>query len=104
MTDEEIEQTKYFFSHVYNEDGSLNEEKVLAELSDYLRTMENASEVYYAITGGVLSKPNYTASAVLGVHEEFIETLIRESVSEVLDRHSDGESLSNLRREFNIDD
>lgn len=45
-------------------------EQIKKELCDYHDMMENAGSVYYEITGGRMSKPNYTADAVLSVVEE----------------------------------
>lgn len=101
MVDKNVrDATKELFSHLYDKNGKLIEAKVLDELADYYNVMSNASEVYEAITGGALSKPNYTSGAVLQAHEVALDGMIREAVSAALDRFSSGESLTALRREF----
>jgi len=52
------------------------------ELSDYAFLLEQVSKVYCHVTGGRLSKTNYHASAVIGVHDELRQEEIDEALEE----------------------
>jgi hypothetical protein len=79
-----LEETRAWWRDIiYNPDGTLNEDAILAELSDFKFMIEEVPKVYSEITGGMLSKPNYHASGVLQAHEEHLEELIAEMQHEV---------------------
>jgi hypothetical protein len=65
-----------------NKDGSLNLDAIQRELSDFHFVMGEVGKVYCHITGGLLSKPNYHADAVIGVYEDRVEKLIKEALEE----------------------
>lgn len=57
MTERYVEVFEdYWVEHVCDEAGNLDKDKVMRELSDYYRLMENATEVYNAFTP--FSKPH----------------------------------------------
>lgn len=55
------------------------------ELSDYAFLLDQIPKVYCHITGGRLSKTNYHAHAVIGVHDEVRQEEIDEAVKEALE-------------------
>lgn len=73
-----------FWMPIIAPDGVIQEELVLAELSDFSHIMNEVSAVYDEVTGGKLSKPNYFAHAVIGVYEDRASEEIREGQLEVL--------------------
>jgi hypothetical protein len=50
---------------IENEDGTLNLDQIKRELRDYWVQMDEVSQAYSEITGGVLSKPNTAAAYVI---------------------------------------
>lgn len=61
---------------VTNEDGSINLEQLKKELWSASFIADQCSEVYYTLTNGTLSKPNYYASGVISCYEDQQEKLI----------------------------
>lgn len=51
-----------------------------ADMSDMAFVTENVAKVYDHITGGLLSKPNYSASVVIEKADEYTEILIQEAI------------------------
>lgn len=72
---------------VLNPDGSLNVEQVKRELFDFKIVMGEVGKVYMEISGGRLSKLDYTAEAVLGVVEEVNLAWLEECVEEDRESH-----------------
>ena len=64
---------------VCNDDGTLNEDKVMRELHDYANFMDNVSKVYCHITNGKISKPNTLAEAVIAEADDSYAELEREN-------------------------
>lgn len=60
---------------ILNEDGTVNLEQVKKELFDFSFMLEQVPKVYYEITGGFLSKPNYYAVDVINKADEYYEKL-----------------------------
>ena len=52
---------------VENEDGSLNKDQVMRELSDYSIIIDNCERAYYTMTDGAISKPNTMFFEVEGI-------------------------------------
>lgn len=81
---------------VYRPDGTLDEESVLNELSDFYFVIHQVPSVYSDITGGRLSKANYYASSVLQAHEEHMGEILadarHEAVRDALDMAEAGHS------------
>jgi hypothetical protein len=55
---------------IEDENGNINMDQLQRELSDYSICLENVPKVYCAVTGGMLSKPNYEAHSVISVFDE----------------------------------
>lgn len=105
MSESELQQEReYWESIIYNEDGTLNEDAILAELYDFRFIMQQASHVYSEVTGGMLSKPNYYASGVLQAHGDYMEEIIQESrneaVKDALDMLEAGHTRDEILKEF----
>jgi hypothetical protein len=75
MTDPEVEATyrEFWASIVEHPDGTLNVDQVKRELHDYRMLLNEVPQVYMHITGGIISKPNTLASAVIPVADEHYE-------------------------------
>ena len=59
---------------VENEDGTLNKDQVMRELSDYSMVLDNCSDAYYAMTNGKISKQNTKFFEVENIfNNEFID-------------------------------
>ncbi|MBN6054548.1 hypothetical protein JYK22_21580, partial [Nonomuraea sp. RK-328] len=83
MGDYEKTYNDFWKDLVENEDGSLNRDQVMRELSDYHHLLEQAAEVYSHVTGGRISKTNTIASAVTAVADERIDEIVN---AEIRDR------------------
>jgi len=64
------EYNNFWKNIVENEDGTLNKDQVMRELSDYSMVMDNCSSAYSVMTDGIISKPNTLFSAVEGIFNE----------------------------------
>lgn len=61
MNEEKTYQEEYndfWRDIVENEDGTLNKDQVMRELSDYSMVMDNCSRAFYTMTNGKISKQN----------------------------------------------
>lgn len=52
------EYEEFWKDIVENEDGTLNKDQVMRELSDYSMVMDNCAKAYYTMTNGRISKQN----------------------------------------------
>lgn len=64
------------------EDGTLNKDQVMRELSDYAVFMDTATRVYCRVTGGRVSKINTTADAIIGVYEDEITETVNAEIED----------------------
>lgn len=83
-TEREIEDifNKHWIDIIINQDGSINLSQIKKELYDYTKYAEEWGNVYYKITGGALSYPNYHASAVISCNNDTIKELIENAIKE----------------------
>ena len=62
MNKEEIDYISEYYDFwediVENEDGSLNKDQIMRELSDYSMVLDNCAKAYYTMTDGMISKQN----------------------------------------------
>lgn len=66
-----IEQYESFWkSLVENEDGTLNKDAVMRELSDYYVVMQHCGTIYCHFSGGMVSKPMTLPSIVIELANE----------------------------------
>jgi hypothetical protein len=75
----------FFKDIVENPDGTLNKDQVMRELSDYDTFMATAGKVYCEITGGMISKINTTADAILGEYRNQLEIFAEDLRTEWLE-------------------
>jgi hypothetical protein len=76
MEDYEIVYDSFWKEIVENNDGSLNVDQVKKELFDFKNMMENVPKVFLHVTGGMISKPNTKADAVIQAFNEYVEDMI----------------------------
>lgn len=84
MADYEQVYEDFWRDIVENVDGTLNKDAVMRELSDFYNMLEEVPQVYLHVTGWQLSKPNYLASSVISVADEYQERLIQEAITDFL--------------------
>lgn len=60
---------------VENEDGSLNKDAMMRELSDYKFLLDEVPKVYCYVTGEKLSKPHYKSDIVIAAFEDHYSDL-----------------------------
>lgn len=58
MKDYKQEYEEFWKNIVENEDGTLNKDQVMRELSDYSMVMDNCASAYSTMTNGRISKQN----------------------------------------------
>lgn len=85
MEDYEQVYEDFWKELVENPDGTLNVDAVKRELSDWHFAMREVAEVYCHITNGALSKPNYYASGVIAVADEYVDRMIVEALEDAQD-------------------
>lgn len=93
MKDYETNWEDYWKNICTNEDGTLNLDQIKRELADYSFILEQVPTVYCRITNGLLSKPNYYASAVIGVYEDCFNQHVEELKDELLKEIHEEKSL-----------
>lgn len=76
---------QWWLELVSDEDGNLDEEKVLAELHDFCNLIHSVSRVYDSITNGRISKPHTAPWVVISEVDDIMADLIREAVEEALE-------------------
>lgn len=74
---------------VIREDGSFNVEQALTELSDYRMIIHEVSKVFDHVTGGVVSKPNTHASAVIALADDANTASAEEAVKDAREAFED---------------
>lgn len=55
---------------ILGEDGSVNMDQLKLELCDFYTMINEVPKVYCEVTGGILSKPTWSAKTVLSYFEE----------------------------------
>lgn len=76
------DSTAFWRDSVYPE--GMTAEQVKAELDDFHFLMEQVPKVYMAVSGGLLSKPNYHAATVISAFEDYLTDRVNEEVAEAL--------------------
>lgn len=96
MIDEVEENFNTFWKDIVtNADGTLNLQAVKNELFDYSQYMHETSIVYDTITRGRVSKPNTTASAVIGEYNDDIN-------ENYINKDDARELIDNLKEELGL--
>ena len=104
------EYNDFWKNIVENEDGTLNKDQIMRELSDYLMVMDNCAKAYYTMTNGLISKQNTCFDVVEEkFYDNFIsndDDLIYGYIDDFLGILDDSETLEDLKEElkkyFNI--
>lgn len=82
MVDPEVEQVfQEFWAEIVQSNGVLDVDQVKRELFDYHAMLKEVPKVYDVVTGGRISKPNTSATAVIGEFEALIEREIQEALA-----------------------
>ncbi len=93
---------------VCNDDGSIHQDKLNAELWDCCQVMMEVPKVYDHITNGLLSKPNYPAAVVIAEYDDqttrFVDECVKEETAalraRVAELEGEVERLRGLLREW----
>lgn len=91
---------------VENEDGTLNKDQVMRELSDYSMVMDNCARAYCLMTHQRISKQNTMFSEVAGIfYDLFIDKdIVIDDMSEILKINDIDELKKKIRDYFDIGD
>lgn len=91
---------------VENEDGTLNKDQVMRELSDYSMVMDNCARAYCLMTHQRISKQNTMFSEVAGIfYDLFIDKdIVIDDMSEILKINDIDELKKEIRDYFDIGD
>lgn len=90
---------------VENEDGTLNKDQVMRELSDYSMVMDNCARAYYHMTNGKISKQNTCFYEVLNVFDELFldKEVVVEDISQLIQNNNLEELRNELKDYFGIE-
>jgi hypothetical protein len=102
MKDYEEVYNRFWKEVVENEDGTLNKDQVMRELSDYFFVLDNVPKVYSHVTGGLLSKPNYEAGTVIAAADEQFEkdVLIRIADDGMIDEYDMEDLIDEVKKDL----
>lgn len=96
-----IEEYNDFWKEIVeNEDGTLNKDQVMRELSDYSMVMDNCARAYVRMTDGLISKQNTLFSEVESIFEDkFIskEYIVWAYPEDVIESMEAAETLEELK-------
>lgn len=97
---------KFWKDIVENEDGTLNKDQVMRELSDYYMVMDNCSMAYSTMTKQRISKQNTMFFEVEGIFNElFLDNdIVVDDIEEILKTDDIEELKCSLRDYFGIID
>jgi hypothetical protein len=99
------DETNFWKPIIFRNNGVIDEQQVMKELSDFSFMLREVPIVYCEITGGQLSKPLYWAYQVLEqFHEHNLDKRItRDDVQQMIESASDfGELKKELAEYFGI--
>lgn len=71
-----------FWKDIIMPKGYIDLEQLKKELFDYSNIMHGASEVYYHVTGGAVSKPNTDPKVVCAMSDDITTELVEEAIKE----------------------
>lgn len=94
----------FWKSIVENEDGTLNKDQVMRELSDYSMVMNNCASAYSTMTKGRISKQNTKFFEVENIFDELYldNDIVVDDIIEFLKEEDINELKSDLRNYFGI--
>lgn len=73
------EEWKDFWLDILTTDGKFDEKKIKDEIHDFAYVLREVPKVYSHITNGNMSKPNYWASEVISVSDDYTTELCDEA-------------------------
>lgn len=95
-----------FWKDLVEENGVLDKDKVMRELSDYEFMLDQVPKVYCEVTGSRISKPNTYAYEVIGQFNELFDRKdwYEDDLKDILDseKTSAEEKLEEIRNYFNL--
>lgn len=74
-----------FWKPLLQTDGKWDEQKIKNEMHDLCCVLDQVSEVYCHITGGLLSKPMYYADVIKAKYDDQITEAYEEGYQDALD-------------------
>ena len=89
---------------VENEDGTLNKDQVMRELSDYSMVMDNCARAYCRMTKQRISKQNTMFFEVEGIFDELYldKDIVVDDMVEILKENNINELKKQIREYFDI--
>ena len=89
MADKEVERVwNDFWKPLVTKEGyGVSLDLIKRELFDFYKMLDNVPKVYNAVTGGLLSKPNYDAGTVISAYEDHLNEQIDECVKEAMEQY-----------------
>lgn len=98
------EYEEFWKEIVENEDGTLNKDQVMRELSDYSMVMDNCARAYCTMTKQRISKQNTMFFEVEGIFNELYldNDIVVDDMIEILKEDDINELKSQLRNYFGI--
>jgi hypothetical protein len=70
---------------VLKEDGTLNLDQVMRELSDYSMLLDYVPKVYMHVTGGKLSYPTYPSDTVISVADQHLNEVCEQAIKDEIE-------------------
>ena len=100
------EYEEFWKDIVENEDGTLNKDQVMRELSDYSMVMDNCARAYSTMTNGRISKQNTCFFEVENIFDELYSStdIIVDDMMEILKIEDINELKNAIKEYFNIID
>jgi len=100
------EYEEFWKDIVENEDGTLNKEQVMRELSDYSMVMDNCAKAYSTMTNGRISKQNTMFFEVENIFNELYldNSIVVDDMIEFLKEKDIDELKNNIKSYFGIID
>ena len=80
-----LDKSKLFWKDIIYKDGKIDEEQVMAELTDFYFLMHQVPLVYEHITGGAMSMIMYYADEVIRVADDYTTAVENENIEEAVE-------------------
>lgn len=106
MKDYEKEYEEFWKDIVENEDGTLNKDQVMRELSDYSMVMDNCAKAYCTMTKQRISKQNTMFFEVENIFNElFLDNdIVVDDIMQILKENDINILKQNIKNYFGIID
>ena len=102
MEDYEKEYEEFWKDIVENEDGSLNKDQVMRELSDYSMIIDNCTKAYMIMSDGMISKPHTCFFEVENIFDDryIKKEYVKEEIEGMIEDSSDFNELKKYLIEY----